>query len=134
MNELFSTDISRSDRRRLCRLLSGLGHEEQARLLYLERASDEIANHHRFVKPCGDIPSLISGLAEQFFECLQDTAVNFDVMFCRENRQLYAIFLSWASQEIDRFVHQVVVYVGIERVVIVVEKNFGNGERIVNGL
>ena len=124
MSELFSTDISRSDRRRLCRLLSGLGHEEQARLLYLERASDEIANHHRFVKPCGDIPSLVSGLTEQFFECLQDTAVNFDVMFCRENRQLYAIFLSWASQEIDRFVHQVVVYVGKENERVIFDNGF----------
>ena len=111
VSELFAPEGSRSDRRRLCRLLSGLGHEEQARLLYLSRASDEIANHHRLVKPCGDLPSLVSGLSEQFFECLQDTAVNFDVLFCKETPSLYAIFLAWASSEIEAFVRQVVVYV-----------------------
>ena len=107
-------DVNRSDRRRLCRLLAGLGYEEQARLLYLGRSSNEIASHHRFVKPCGDIPSLIEGLSEQFFECLQDTAVNFDVLFCKEDKRLFALFLAWASKEIDQFVNQVVVYVGIE--------------------
>lgn len=115
VSELFAPEGSRSDRRRLCRLLSGLGHEEQARLLYLSRASDEIANHHRLVKPCGDLPSLVAGLSEQFFECLQDTAVNFDVLFCKETPSLYAIFLAWASSEIEAFVRQVVVYVGTGR-------------------
>ena len=73
VSELFSTESSRSDCRRVCRLLCGLGRQREASLLYLERASQEIQNHHRLVKPCGSIASLIEGLSDLFFECLQDT-------------------------------------------------------------
>ena len=73
VSELFSTESSRSDCRRVCRLLCGLGRQREASLLYRERASQEIQNHHRLVKPCGSIASLIEGLSDLFFECLQDT-------------------------------------------------------------
>lgn len=108
---MYIPDINRADRRRLCRLLAGLGYEEQARILYLERTSAEIANHHKYVKPCGDIPSLIAGLSEQFFECVQDTAVSFEALFCKKDPSLFALFLSWASKEIDQFVKQACAYV-----------------------
>ena len=50
-----------------------MGRQREASILYLERASKEISNHHRLLKPCGDIASLIEGLSDLFFECLQDT-------------------------------------------------------------
>ena len=110
VSELFSHDSSRSDRRRVCRLLCGLGYESEACLLYLERSSEEIRNHHRLVKACGDIPSLVEGLSDLFFECLQDTAVNFESIFGGgEKKSAFCICVSWMTKEIDQFIKQIVL-------------------------
>lgn len=114
VSELFSVDSSRSDRRRICRLLCGLGHDREAGVLYLKRASEEIASHHRLVKPCGDIPSLIEGLSELFFECLQDTVVNYQSLFAGDgNHASFGICLSWLTKEIDSFIHKILLMVGV---------------------
>ena len=114
VGELFSVDSSRSDRRRICRLLCGLGHDREASVLYLKRASEEIASHHRLVKPCGDIPSLIEGLADLFFECLQDTVVNYQSLFGAEgSRASFGICLSWLTREIEAFIQKILLMVGV---------------------
>ena len=113
VGELFSVDSSRSDRRRICRLLCGLGRDREASVLYLKRASEEIASHHRLVKPCGDIPSLIEGLADLFFECLQDTVVNYQSLFGAEgSRASFGICLSWLTREIEAFIQKILLMVG----------------------
>ena len=77
----------------------------------MERASEEIRTHHRFVKPCGDIPSLVEGLSDLFFECLQDTAVNFETIFCggEGKKSVFCICVSWMTKEIDQFIRQIIL-------------------------
>lgn len=116
VGELFSVDSSRSDRRRICRLLCGLGRDREAGVLYLKRASEEIASHHRLVKPCGDIPSLIEGLSDLFFECLQDTVVNYQGLFGAEGSHAsFGICLSWLTKEIEAFIQKILLMVGAGR-------------------
>ena len=96
VSELFSVDSSRSDRRRICRLLCGLGHDREAGVLYLKRASEEIASHHRLVKPCGD------------------TVVNYQSLFAGDgNHASFGICLSWLTKEIDSFIHKILLMVGV---------------------
>lgn len=109
-DELLSPNLNRSERRRYCRLLGGLGRDDQARLLFLQLASDEIMSHKRRVKACGDIPAIVNDLAIQFFECVQDTGSNFSLLFGREDHNITAIFFSWAVAEVNRFIDQVIVY------------------------
>ena len=79
-------------------------------MLFLERSSEEIRTHHRLVKPCGDIPSLVEGLSDLFFECLQDTAVNFEAIFCGgEKKSVFCICVSWMTNEIDQFIRQIIL-------------------------